>query len=141
LTLALGVATMEAEMISPWYILLAGVGGGIVNSLLVERSSLVVPSLRREGGDVRIDFGFVSNIALGIAAAFLPYLFGIEKLTHHQQIGVSLLGAIGGASFIGNFIQADRAAYREAQADLFERTLLDTLRSAARRPASDGKDD
>jgi hypothetical protein len=140
LTRSAGVATIRNGVISPWYVFITGIGGGVVNSLLVERSSLVVPSLRREGGILRVEFGFVSNIALGIAAAFLPYLFGIEKLTHHQQIGVSLLGAIGGASFIGNFVQADRAAYREAQADLFERTLLDTLRSAARRRASDGDD-
>jgi hypothetical protein len=140
LTRSAGVATIRNGVISPWYVFITGIGGGVVNSLLVERSSLVVPSLRREGGILRGEFGFVSNIALGIAAAFLPYLFGIEKLTHHQQIGVSLLGAIGGASFIGNFVQADRAAYREAQADLFERTLLDTLRSAARRRASDGDD-
>lgn len=140
MTRSAGVATIRNGVISPWYVFITGIGGGVVNSLLVERSSLVVPSLRREGGILRVEFGFVSNIALGIAAAFLPYLFGIEKLTHHQQIGVSLLGAIGGASFIGNFVQADRAAYREAQADLFERTLLDTLRSAARRRASDGDD-
>jgi len=57
-------------MISPWYVLLAGIGGWVVNSLLLGRSSLTMPSLRREGGTRRLDTGFVSNLALGVAAAF-----------------------------------------------------------------------
>jgi hypothetical protein len=78
LTLAVGVATIRRRMISPWYVLLAGIGGGIVNSLLVERNRLILPSLRRDGGVLHLDLGFLSNVAIGVAAAFLPYLFGIE---------------------------------------------------------------
>jgi hypothetical protein len=116
LTLALGVATMDAEMISPWYVLLAGIGGWVANSLLLGRNSLPMPSLRREGGTHRLDVGFVSHVALGVAAAFLPYLFGTETLSHLQQIGLSFLGAIGGASLLGNVAYAEFAASRSAQA-------------------------
>lgn len=117
-------------MISSWYVLLAGLGGGIVNSLLLERNRLIMPALRRENDRFLLDLGFLSNIALGVAAAFLPYLFGIDKLSHLQQIGVSLLGAIGGASFIGNFVYAERAASRSAQAAI----LRDALRAALEIP-------
>jgi hypothetical protein len=124
-------------MISPWYVLLAGIGGGIVNSLLVERNTLILPSLRRDGGTIQVDLGFLSNVALGVAAAFLPYLFGIDKLNHHQQIGLSLLGAIGGASFIANFVYAQRAASRSAQAA----AMRDALRAALEisDPPTDGQ--
>lgn len=66
-------------MISSWYVLLVGLGGGVVNSLLVERNRLVVPALRKEDDRLLLDLGFISNIALGVAAAFLPYRFGIAS--------------------------------------------------------------
>ena len=110
-------------MISSWYVLLAGLGGGIVNSLLLERNRLIMPALQREDGRLLLDLGFVSNIALGVAAAFLPYLFGVAKLTHDQQLGVSLVAAIGGASFMSGLVQSRLTTVRAAQADAFERIM------------------
>jgi hypothetical protein len=111
-----------------WVIALVGLGGGVVNSLLLEGNSLIIPALRAENGKKRLDLGFLSNIALGIAAAFLPYLFGISKLSHHQQLGVSLVAAIGGGSFINTFIQRKQTNLAAAQAEAFEKALREALR-------------
>jgi hypothetical protein len=106
-----------------WTIALLGLGGGVLNSLLLEGNSLILPALTRAGGKRRLELGFLSNLAFGVAAAFLPYLFGISKLSTHQQLGVSLVAAIGGASFINNFIQKKQLSLTTAQAEAFERAL------------------
>jgi hypothetical protein len=110
-------------MIAWWAIALVGFGGGVVNSLLLEANSLILPAVRIEDGRKKLDLGFLSNITLGIAASYLPYLFGIAKLSHHQQIGVSLLAAIGGASFINNFVQKNQMSAASAQVKALERAI------------------
>jgi hypothetical protein len=125
-------------VISPWYVFLVGLGGGIVNSLLLERNSLILPAVRRERGTLRVELGFVSNVALGVVAAFLPYLFGISQLTHRQQVGVSLLAAIGGASFISGFVQRRQIAIRAAKADALDE-ITQIVLGIPRRGSTDGK--
>jgi uncharacterized membrane protein YeaQ/YmgE (transglycosylase-associated protein family) len=106
-----------------------------VNSLLLEGNSLILPAIRMEDGKRKLDLGCLSNIALGIAAAFLPYLFGISKLSHHQQLGVSLVAAIGGASFINTFIERNQTTRVAAQAEAFERALR-RVHEESRRPSA-----
>ena len=106
-----------------WAVALVGLGGGVANSLLLEENSLILPAIRTEADRRKLDLGFLSNIALGIAAAFLPYLFGISKLSHHQQLGVSLVAAIGGASFINTFIQRNQTRLVAAQVEELQRAL------------------
>jgi uncharacterized membrane protein YeaQ/YmgE (transglycosylase-associated protein family) len=106
-----------------WAIALVGLGGGVANSLLLEENSLILPAIRLEAGRRKLDLGFLSNVALGIAAAFLPYLFGISKLSHHQQLGVSLVAAIGGASFINTFIQRNQTRLIAAQSEALDWVL------------------
>jgi uncharacterized membrane protein YeaQ/YmgE (transglycosylase-associated protein family) len=106
-----------------WAIALVGLGGGVANSLLLEENSLILPAIRTEAGRRRLDLGFLSNVALGVAAAFLPYLFGVSKLSHHQQLGMSLVAAIGGASFINTFIQRNQTRLVVAQLDAVQRML------------------
>src|SRR5690348_13173378 len=114
---------MARLLVAWWAIALVGLGGGVTNSLLLEENSLILPAIRTEAGRRRLDLGFLSNVALGIAAAFLPYLFGISKLSHHQQLGVSLVAAIGGASFINTFIQRNQTRLVVAQLDAVQRML------------------
>jgi hypothetical protein len=73
---------LVARVVAWWVITLVGLGGGVVNSLLLEENRLILPAVRTEAGRRKLDLGFLSNIALGIAAAFLPYLFGISTLSH-----------------------------------------------------------
>ncbi len=75
--------------------------GGIVNALQLHGNTLVWPRLRKDG----LDVGFLGNILYGVVAAFLPYLLGIASLSQNQQMGISLVSAIGGSSFITTFIQ------------------------------------
>ena len=110
-------------MVAWWAITLVGLGGGVVNSLLLEENSLILPAIRTEAGRRKLDLGFLSNVALGVAAAFLPYLFGISKLSHHQQLGVSLVAAIGGASFINTFIQRNQTRLVAVQVEALQRAL------------------
>jgi hypothetical protein len=114
---------MSRRLVAWWAIALVGLGGGVANSLLLEENSLILPAIRTEAGRRKLDLGFLSNIALGVAAAFLPYLFGISKLSHHQQLGVSLVAAIGGASFINTFIQRNQTKLVAARVEALEWTL------------------
>jgi hypothetical protein len=103
-----------------------------VNSLLLEENSLILPAIRTEAGRRKLDLGFLSNLALGVAAAFLPYLFGISKLSDHQQLGVSLVAAIGGASFINTFIQRNQTRLVVAQVEALQRALRDVYEDRER---------
>jgi hypothetical protein len=111
-----------------WAIALVGLGGGIVNSLLLERNSLVLPAVRNEDGRRSIQLGFVSNLLFGLAAAFLPSLLGVAKLTQQQQLGVVFVAAMGGASFINTFIQKNQAEILTAQLEALELALDNPLR-------------
>ena len=114
---------MARRLVAWGAIALVGLGGGVANSLLLEENSLILPAIRTEAGRRKLDLGFLSNIVLGVAAAFLPYLFGISKLSHHQQLGMSLVAAIGGASFINTFIQRNQTRLVATRVEALERTL------------------
>jgi len=64
-------------------IALVGLGGAVANSLLLEENSLIVPAIRTEAGRRKVDLGFLSNVALGIAAAFAT---PEPKPTRHERI-------------------------------------------------------
>jgi hypothetical protein len=123
---------MSRRLVAWWAIALVGLGGGVANSLLLEENSLILPAIRTEAGRRKLDLGFLSNIALGVAAAFLPYLFGISKLSHHQQLGVSLVAAIGGASFINTFIQRNQTRLVAAQVETLKQALREVYEERER---------
>jgi hypothetical protein len=90
---------------------------------LLERNSLILPAVRNEDGRRSIELGFVSNLLLGVADAFLPSLLGVSKLTQQQQLGVAFVAAIGAASFINTFIQKNQTEILVAQARALELAL------------------
>jgi hypothetical protein len=48
-------------LVAWWAIAVVGLGGGVVNSLLLEENSLILPAIRTEAGRRKLDLGSVST--------------------------------------------------------------------------------
>jgi len=116
-------------------IALVGVGGGIVNALLLESNTLLLPKFVMRNGHSGIHLGFLSNVAIGVAGAFLTYLLGSASLSTGQQVGLALVGSIGGSSFVSSFVQRQQVDLLNARAQGF-REAAQELMGKGRKPKS-----
>jgi hypothetical protein len=48
-------------LVAWWAIAVVGLGGGVVNSLLLEENSLILPAIRTEAGRRKLDLGSVNT--------------------------------------------------------------------------------
>jgi hypothetical protein len=120
-------------MLPLWEVAVAGAGGGLVNGLLAEAHVLWFPEIiveERPGAGRRrgLRLGFVGNILVGTATAFLSYLVS-DKLTDTQQLATAFAAAIGGASVQTNIRQRLEIGVLDSKVSVLE----NATRKATRR--------
>jgi len=81
-------------------VILVGAGGGFINALLLGNGTLRLPS----SAPGEWNFGFLGNVLVGIAAALVVWA-SILPLSLERQATPIALGALGGASFLANYVQ------------------------------------
>ena len=103
-------------MIAWGLVLVLGAIGGLANALILESNTLWMPEWVSEEGARALEFGFVGNIVVGIAAALLAWL-GVGAVDPIRQAAVALAGGLAGATFLSNFMQKRSTELAEHQAD------------------------
>lgn len=114
-------------MLDWWVVGLIGIGGGIVNHILIEGGGVVLPSHGLKGRAHRFDLGVFANMATGAAAATVAYLAAGGSLSAVQHALVAAVGAIGGANFLTSFVQRGESALTGTKAEGY-REIADLLK-------------
>jgi hypothetical protein len=87
-----------------WQSLIYGALGGFLNCILF-RGGFVISRIVDDKGKWLCEPGFLGNIFIGAAAGFLIDAFMASELSGNKEIGLVLLGGVGGGSVLISFLQ------------------------------------
>lgn len=108
-------------------VLMAGIAGGVLNSILVEKGFIHPGNILMTTGRKKLDLGFFNNLILGAGAAFVVYAFGASELPFLKQLAMSLLGGIGGGNILTSMLQKHEIKLANTKINEFGKRLSDAL--------------
>lgn len=114
----------EAEII---FVILTGLFGGLLNSLLLERGFTWPYSEQLNSHKKRWNPGFISNLALGIGASVIVYGISAENLPFWKMISVCLLAGIGGGNLITTMLQKNEINLAETKINVMQENLRELI--------------
>jgi len=114
----------RTTMLDWYWVLLIGIGGGLLNATVIEGNVLWYPRRRRGRDGTALDPGFLRNVGAGVGAAYIAWLISITSGSQWtQQALLAFGGAIGGASTLSSYTQKEKAAVAKQAQDVASETV------------------
>jgi len=119
-------------------IVVAGIAGGIVNCLLSDEGFSLPYFDKNKEGRTAWHAGFLSNIALGIAASFLVWAFGANEISNWlRQIAVCFLAGVSGGNVVLTFLQKQKIELEKTKVDAYNSAFKESLGIPEEEPDGD----